>query len=187
MDPRFPLPSPSSSGRSRGHHRRAHPETFLHFPDAALLLNPDGDFSFSNLDFPSLPDDSPAISDPWMGSPHRSKVSRRCPVAWRTTLRRPCPWTGSPSSGSSAAPPITCGDLVHSSTSRFEIATTEAATATAMGDKRGCLEPTNSDSSPSFRAAPIYRAAKLSSWRKRSLKNRGPFLRNRCSPNHIKD
>ncbi|GJN13721.1 hypothetical protein PR202_gb00459 [Eleusine coracana subsp. coracana] len=65
MDPRFPLPAPSSGGGgSRGHHRRAHSETFLRFPDADLLLDPDGDFSFSDLDFPSLSDDSPAISDP---------------------------------------------------------------------------------------------------------------------------
>ncbi|CAN6344488.1 unnamed protein product [Urochloa humidicola] len=68
MDPRFPLPAapaPSSGGGApRGHHRRAHSETFLRFPDADLLLDPDGDFSFSDLDFPSLSDDSPAISDP---------------------------------------------------------------------------------------------------------------------------
>ncbi|CAL4896794.1 unnamed protein product [Urochloa decumbens] len=68
MDPRFPLPAapvPSSGGAApRGHHRRAHSETFLRFPDADLLLDPDGDFSFSDLDFPSLSDDSPAISDP---------------------------------------------------------------------------------------------------------------------------
>jgi len=69
MDPRFPLPSapaPSSGGGAapRGHHRRAHSETFLRFPDADLLLDPDGDFSFSDLDFPSLSDDSPAVSDP---------------------------------------------------------------------------------------------------------------------------
>ncbi|KAF8657879.1 hypothetical protein HU200_059689 [Digitaria exilis] len=70
MDPRFPLPAapaPSSGGSGgapRGHHRRAHSETFLRFPDADLLLDPDGDFSFSDLDFPSLSDDSPAASDP---------------------------------------------------------------------------------------------------------------------------
>ncbi|XP_039798466.1 transcription factor VIP1-like [Panicum virgatum] len=69
MDPRFPLPAapaPSSGGGAppRGHHRRAHSETFLRFPDADLLLDPDGDFSFSDLDFPSLSDDSPAVSDP---------------------------------------------------------------------------------------------------------------------------
>ncbi|KAL6906117.1 hypothetical protein ACP4OV_003718 [Aristida adscensionis] len=66
MDPRFPLlaaPAPSAGG-ARGHHRRAHSETFLRFPDADLLLDPDGDFSFSDLDFPSLSDDSPAVSDP---------------------------------------------------------------------------------------------------------------------------
>ncbi|KAL6642302.1 hypothetical protein ACP70R_020483 [Stipagrostis hirtigluma subsp. patula] len=66
MDPRFPLPAAPapSSGGARGHHRRAHSETFLRFPDADLLLDPDGDFSFSDLDFPSLSDDSPAVSDP---------------------------------------------------------------------------------------------------------------------------
>uniref|UniRef100_A0ACD5XZ36 Uncharacterized protein n=1 Tax=Avena sativa TaxID=4498 RepID=A0ACD5XZ36_AVESA len=66
MDQRFqlPTPAPSSGGVARGHHRRAHSETFLRFPDADLLLDPDGDFSFSDLDFPSLSDDSPAASDP---------------------------------------------------------------------------------------------------------------------------
>ncbi|WVZ88475.1 hypothetical protein U9M48_034992 [Paspalum notatum var. saurae] len=67
MDPRFALPgapAPSSGGAARGHHRRAHSETFLRFPDADLLLDPDGDFAFSDLDFPSLSDDSPAASDP---------------------------------------------------------------------------------------------------------------------------
>ncbi|KAJ1264863.1 hypothetical protein BS78_08G034300 [Paspalum vaginatum] len=69
MDPRFPLPgAPATSsgggGPARGHHRRAHSETFLRFPDADLLLDPDGDFAFSDLDFPSLSDDSPAASDP---------------------------------------------------------------------------------------------------------------------------
>jgi hypothetical protein len=69
MDPRFQLPTPAPSsggggGPPRGHHRRAHSETFLRFPDADLLLDPDGDFSFSDLDFPSLSDDSPAASDP---------------------------------------------------------------------------------------------------------------------------
>jgi len=72
MDPRFALPAapaPSTGGGggggfARGHHRRAHSETFLRFPDADLLLDPDGDFSFSDLDFPSLSDDSPAASDP---------------------------------------------------------------------------------------------------------------------------
>jgi transcription factor VIP1 len=55
MDPRFPPP--------RGHHRRAQSETFFRLPDADLLLDPDGDFSLSDLDFPSLSDDSPAASD----------------------------------------------------------------------------------------------------------------------------
>ncbi|KAF0889238.1 hypothetical protein E2562_022489 [Oryza meyeriana var. granulata] len=64
MDARFPLP-PASGGGGRGHHRRAHSETFLRLPDADLLLDPEGDFSFSDLDFPSLSDDStPAVSDP---------------------------------------------------------------------------------------------------------------------------
>uniref|UniRef100_A0A0E0MJY1 BZIP domain-containing protein n=1 Tax=Oryza punctata TaxID=4537 RepID=A0A0E0MJY1_ORYPU len=64
MDGRFPLPPASGGGGGRGHHRRAHSETFLRLPDADLLLDPEGDFSFSDLDFPSLSDDSPAISDP---------------------------------------------------------------------------------------------------------------------------
>ncbi|KAG8093649.1 hypothetical protein GUJ93_ZPchr0012g20681 [Zizania palustris] len=66
MDARFTLPAASGGGGvgGRGHHRRAHSETFLRFPDADLLLDPEGDFSFSDLDFPSLSDDSPAISDP---------------------------------------------------------------------------------------------------------------------------
>ncbi|KAM0901548.1 hypothetical protein ACQ4PT_019918 [Festuca glaucescens] len=65
MDPRFPLPAPSSAGGGgvapRGH-RRAHSETFIRFPDSDLLLDPDSDFSFSDIDFPSLSDDSPAVS-----------------------------------------------------------------------------------------------------------------------------
>ncbi|KAL5223609.1 hypothetical protein ABZP36_010248 [Zizania latifolia] len=66
MDARFTLPAASGGGGvgGRGHHRRAHSETFLRFPDADLLLDPEGDFSFSDLDFPSLSDDSPAVSDP---------------------------------------------------------------------------------------------------------------------------
>ncbi|KAL6870732.1 hypothetical protein ACP4OV_014580 [Aristida adscensionis] len=71
MDPRFPPPAPSPSAfgggggaPARGHHRRAHSETFLRFPDADLLLDPEGEFGFSDLDFPSLSDDSPAASDP---------------------------------------------------------------------------------------------------------------------------
>lgn len=66
MDPRFPPPAPAGGGGERGHHRRAQSETFIRFPDAAdLLLDPDSDdFSFSDLDFPSLSDDSPAASDP---------------------------------------------------------------------------------------------------------------------------
>lgn len=68
MDPRFPPPAPSSAQLGgapppRGHHRRAHSETFIRLPDADLLLDPDGDFSFSDLDFPSLSDDSPVASD----------------------------------------------------------------------------------------------------------------------------
>ncbi|CAM0874576.1 unnamed protein product [Alopecurus aequalis] len=65
MDPRFPPPAPSSAGGGgvppRGH-RRAHSETFIRFPDTDLLLDPDSDFSFSDIDFPSLSDDSPAVS-----------------------------------------------------------------------------------------------------------------------------
>uniref|UniRef100_A0A0D9XX48 BZIP domain-containing protein n=1 Tax=Leersia perrieri TaxID=77586 RepID=A0A0D9XX48_9ORYZ len=65
MDGRFPLPPAAAGGGRVGHHRRAHSETFLRLPDADLLLDPEGDFSFSDLDFPSLSDDStPAISDP---------------------------------------------------------------------------------------------------------------------------
>ncbi|AQK58859.1 Transcription factor VIP1 [Zea mays] len=70
MDPRFPPPAPSScfggGGElpARGHHRRAHSETFIRLPDADLLLDPDADFGFSDIDFPSLSDDSPAASDP---------------------------------------------------------------------------------------------------------------------------
>ncbi|KAL6640838.1 hypothetical protein ACP70R_021961 [Stipagrostis hirtigluma subsp. patula] len=68
MDPRFPPPAPAPSSfggpSARGHHRRAHSETFIRLPDADLLLDPEGDFSFSDLDFPSLSDDSPAASDP---------------------------------------------------------------------------------------------------------------------------
>ncbi|TVU12233.1 hypothetical protein EJB05_45866, partial [Eragrostis curvula] len=69
MDPRFPPPAPSSGAPfgtplPRGHHRRAHSETFIRLPDADLLLDPEGDFSFSDLDFPSLSDDSPSLSDP---------------------------------------------------------------------------------------------------------------------------
>nr|AAX95461.1 bZIP transcriptional activator RSG-related [Oryza sativa Japonica Group] len=64
MDPRFPPPAPSGGAPPRGHHRRAHSETFIRLPDADLLLDPDGEFGFSDLDFPSLSDDSPAASDP---------------------------------------------------------------------------------------------------------------------------
>ncbi|XP_062182520.1 transcription factor VIP1-like [Phragmites australis] len=71
MDPRFPPPAPSScfgggggGAPGRGHHRRAHSETFIRLPDADLLLDPEGDFAFSDLDFPSLSDNSPAASDP---------------------------------------------------------------------------------------------------------------------------
>jgi hypothetical protein len=81
MDPRFPLPAPSSGGGSRGHHRRAHSETFLRFPDADLLLDPDGDFSFSDLDFPSLSDDSPAISDPTPPPPPQQQQQAASPQA----------------------------------------------------------------------------------------------------------
>ncbi|KAL5205070.1 hypothetical protein ABZP36_009941 [Zizania latifolia] len=66
MDPRFPPRAPSSAGGGvppRGH-RRAQSETFIRLLDADLLLDPDSDFAFSDLDFPSLSDDSPAASDP---------------------------------------------------------------------------------------------------------------------------
>ncbi|XP_051180006.1 transcription factor VIP1 [Lolium perenne] len=62
MDPRFPPPAPSSAGVGGRGHRRAHSETFIRFPDTDLLLDPDSDFSFSDIDFPSLSDDSPAVS-----------------------------------------------------------------------------------------------------------------------------
>ncbi|KAG0528858.1 hypothetical protein BDA96_05G048800 [Sorghum bicolor] len=71
MDPRFPPPAPSSCFGggggllpARGHHRRAHSETFIRLPDDDLLLDADADFGFSDIDFPSLSDDSPAASDP---------------------------------------------------------------------------------------------------------------------------
>nr|CAB3489184.1 unnamed protein product [Digitaria exilis] len=72
MDARLPPPAPSSSSSTtfgalpaRGHHRRAHSETFIRLPDADLLLDPDADFGFSDVDyFPSLSDDSPSLSDP---------------------------------------------------------------------------------------------------------------------------
>ncbi|WVZ53215.1 hypothetical protein U9M48_004188 [Paspalum notatum var. saurae] len=69
MDPRFPPPAPSScfgggGVPARGHHRRAHSETFIRLPDADLLLDPDAEFGFSDIDFPSLSDDSPSLSDP---------------------------------------------------------------------------------------------------------------------------
>ncbi|PUZ43738.1 hypothetical protein GQ55_8G032000 [Panicum hallii var. hallii] len=71
MDAFIPPPAPSSSAfgggggaPARGHHRRAHSETFIRLPDADLLLDPDADFGFSDIDFPSLSDDSPAASDP---------------------------------------------------------------------------------------------------------------------------
>ncbi|CAN6362341.1 unnamed protein product [Urochloa humidicola] len=74
MDARLPPPAPSSSSTTslfgggggfpaRGHHRRAHSETFIRLPDEDLLLDPDADFGFSDIDFPSLSDDSPAASD----------------------------------------------------------------------------------------------------------------------------
>jgi len=71
MDAFLPPPAPSSAAfgggggvPARGHHRRAHSETFIRLPDADLLLDPDSDFGFSDIDFPSLSDDSPAASDP---------------------------------------------------------------------------------------------------------------------------
>ncbi|KAG2555926.1 transcription factor VIP1-like [Panicum virgatum] len=71
MDALLPPPAPSSAAfgggggvPARGHHRRAHSETFIRLPDADLLLDPDSDFGFSDIDFPSLSDDSPAASDP---------------------------------------------------------------------------------------------------------------------------
>ncbi|CAN6374196.1 unnamed protein product [Urochloa humidicola] len=74
MDARLPPPAPPSSSSTslfgsgggfpaRGHHRRAHSETFIRLPDEDLLLDPDADFGFSDIDFPSLSDDSPAASD----------------------------------------------------------------------------------------------------------------------------
>ncbi|KAG2560250.1 transcription factor VIP1-like [Panicum virgatum] len=71
MDAFLPPPAPPASAfgggggvPARGHHRRAHSETFIRLPDADLLLDPDADFGFSDIDFPSLSDDSPAASDP---------------------------------------------------------------------------------------------------------------------------
>ncbi|KAJ1274429.1 hypothetical protein BS78_05G061000 [Paspalum vaginatum] len=83
MDPRFPPPAPSScfgggAGAgglpARGHHRRAHSETFIRLPDADLLLDPDADFGFSDIDFPSLSDDSPAASDPTPQAPQPAQA-----------------------------------------------------------------------------------------------------------------
>ncbi|KAJ1686220.1 hypothetical protein LUZ63_017610 [Rhynchospora breviuscula] len=68
--PRHHAPSPSSSGCSipphptkpnPTHHRRAHSETFLRLPDDLLFDVSDPDFSISDLDFPSLSDET---SDP---------------------------------------------------------------------------------------------------------------------------
>ncbi|KAJ3671398.1 hypothetical protein LUZ60_007477 [Juncus effusus] len=66
-----PPPSPSSSGTSipplpskpnnPSYHRRAHSETFLRLPDDLLFDASDPDFSISDLDFPSLSDET---SDP---------------------------------------------------------------------------------------------------------------------------
>nr|TKW14454.1 hypothetical protein SEVIR_5G169601v2 [Setaria viridis] len=84
MDPRFPLltaPALSSSVGAAApwrHHQPAHLELFLRFPDADLLLDPDDDFSFSDLDFPSLSDDSPAASNP-------------TPPPWRVPHAEPLP------------------------------------------------------------------------------------------------
>ncbi|XP_078154805.1 transcription factor VIP1-like [Carex rostrata] len=68
--PRHRAPSPSSSGTSipplptksnPSHHRRAHSETFLRIPDDLLFDVSDPDFCISDLEFPSLSDDT---SDP---------------------------------------------------------------------------------------------------------------------------
>ncbi|KAL6658377.1 hypothetical protein ACP70R_003963 [Stipagrostis hirtigluma subsp. patula] len=84
MDPLFPPPAPAPSSfggaPARGHHRRAHSETFIRLPDADLLLDPEGDFSFSDLDFPSLSDDSPAASDPTpppLAPPHHQQQQQQ--------------------------------------------------------------------------------------------------------------
>ncbi|XP_025827842.1 transcription factor VIP1-like isoform X2 [Panicum hallii] len=83
MDAFLPPPAPSSSAfgggggaPARGHHRRAHSETFIRLPDADLLLDPDADFGFSDIDFPSLSDDSPAASDP---TPQPQQPTRPAP------------------------------------------------------------------------------------------------------------
>lgn len=95
MDPRFALPgapAPSTGGGggvARGHHRRAHSETFLRFPDADLLLDPDGDFSFSDLDFPSFSDDSPAASDPTPPPPPLPPQQQATPAAPAPAPRPP--------------------------------------------------------------------------------------------------
>ncbi|EHA8588468.1 putative Transcription factor VIP1 [Cocos nucifera] len=45
-----------------GGHRRAHSETFIHLPDD-LLFDSDPDFGISDIDFPSLSDDSLSTGD----------------------------------------------------------------------------------------------------------------------------
>nr|CAD1836805.1 unnamed protein product [Ananas comosus var. bracteatus] len=57
-----PNPSPSGAAAAAAaaaapRHRRAHSDTFLRLPDD-LFLDSDPDFAFSDLDFPSLSDDS---------------------------------------------------------------------------------------------------------------------------------
>uniref|UniRef100_C0PBN0 BZIP transcription factor n=1 Tax=Zea mays TaxID=4577 RepID=C0PBN0_MAIZE len=98
MDLRFPPPAPSSCFGgggvlpARGHHRRAQSETFIRLPDADLLLDPDADFGFSDIDFPSLSDDSPAASDP-------------TPQPQAPPPQQPLPQAASPASAAPPRPP----------------------------------------------------------------------------------
>ncbi|XP_072950626.1 transcription factor VIP1-like [Typha angustifolia] len=58
--PRFPPPNPNP--RSAAGHRRAHSETFLRLPDD-FLFDSDPDFNISDIDFPSLSDETTSAAD----------------------------------------------------------------------------------------------------------------------------
>lgn len=55
-------PNPRGVGGAAGGHRRAHSETFLQLPDD-LFFDSDADFGISDVDFPSLSDDSLSTGD----------------------------------------------------------------------------------------------------------------------------
>jgi hypothetical protein len=86
MDPtgaRHRAPSPSSSSSSipplpskpnPSYHRRSHSETFLRIPDDLFFDVSDPDFSISDLDFPSLSDET---SDPPPPPPPAEKPAGR--------------------------------------------------------------------------------------------------------------